>query len=217
MKRSTLFLDRDGTLVYPIHYPSCPEELRIYAGLGPALHNLQGLGFLLVLVTNQSGVARGYFTEADLDRMHAYLRDELREMDVRLDGVYYCPHHPEGIIPELAIACECRKPRPGLLLQAALELDIDLAHSWMVGDILDDVEAGNLAGCHTVLVDLDTEPPPDSPLRLPTFVARNTLHALNIIQASETMQPSIELSYQPLAWQKAARKDKKQIAGVFYD
>ena len=201
MSRRALFLDRDGTLIHPVHFPSRPAELRLYAHLGPALRALQGMGFLLVIITNQSGLARGYFTEADLDRMHACLRAELGRMDVRLDGIYYCPHHPEGSIPELAIACECRKPRPGLLLQAAEELDIDLARSWFVGDILDDVEAGNLAGCRTVLVDLGTESPPDSPLRRPAFVADSTRRALDSLLASEMGRPVVEQSYVPLSWQ----------------
>lgn len=202
MSRRALFLDRDGTLIHPVHFPSRPGELRLYADLGPALRALQKMGFLLVIITNQSGLARGYFSETDLARMHAYLRAELEKMDVRLDGIYYCPHHPEGSIPELAITCECRKPRPGLLLQAAAELDIDLARSWFVGDILDDVEAGNLAGCRTVLVDLDTESPPGSPLRRPAFVAESTRHALDRILASELGRPSVESSYLPPSWQQ---------------
>jgi len=201
MSRRALFLDRDGTLIYPVHFPSRPEELRIYARLGPALRALQEMDFLLVIITNQSGLARGYFTAADLDRMHAYLRAELERMGVRLDGIYYCPHHPNGSIHELAITCECRKPRPGLLLQAAEELDIDLARSWFVGDILDDVEAGNLAGCRTALVDLGTESPPASPLRRPAFVADSTRHALDGILARETGRPSVEQSYMPPSWQ----------------
>lgn len=217
MKSRALFLDRDGTLVYPAHYPSRPEELQLYDSLGPALHALKQMGFLVVIVTNQSGLARGYFTEADLECMHTYLRAELRRMDVRVDGIYYCPHHPEGIIPDLAIPCACRKPRPGLLLQAAAELNIDLASSWLVGDILDDVEAGNRAGCRTVLVDLGTEQAPDRPLRRPAFVARSTLHALRMIQACETKQPFTELSYQPCSWRKAKQESITRNSGVAYD
>ncbi len=196
-----LFLDRDGTLVHPVHFPSRPEELHLYAHLGPPLRALQEMGFLLIVITNQSGLARGYFSQADLDRMHAHLRAELERMHVRLDSIYYCPHHPEGSIAELAIACECRKPRPGLLLQAATEWNIDLARSWFVGDILDDVEAGNLAGCRTVLVDLGTEPPPASPVRRPTFVADSTRHALESILASELGRAPVERLYLPPSWQ----------------
>src|SRR5690348_8254845 len=153
MTRCAVFLDRDGTLVYPYHYPSRPEHLRLYDNIGPELHRLQELGYSLVMVTNQAGLAHGYFTEADLRTMHAYLRTELGRWGVSLAGIYYCPHHPEGAVPELALRCDCRKPRPGMLLRAAAELHLDLANSWFVGDILDDVEAGNRAGCRTILVD----------------------------------------------------------------
>ncbi|HVU66992.1 MAG TPA: HAD family hydrolase, partial [Ktedonobacteraceae bacterium] len=152
MKARAVFLDRDGTLVRPVHYPRRPEQLQLYPDLGPALRDLQERGFLLVVITNQAGLARGYFAESDLQQMHTFLRAELERLGVSLSGIYHCPHHPEGIIPELATECECRKPRPGLLLRAARELHIDLATSWFVGDILDDVEAGNVAGCRTILV-----------------------------------------------------------------
>jgi D-glycero-D-manno-heptose 1,7-bisphosphate phosphatase len=176
-----LFLDRDGTLVHPRHYPSHPEDLRLYDGLGPYLRCLQESGFRLVVVTNQSGIARGYFTEADLRQMHAHLAAQLARNGVRLDAIYHCPHHPDGAIPELAVRCTCRKPQPGMVLQAAADLGLDPRHSWLVGDILDDVEAGNRAGCRTILVDLGTEPPPERAVRRPDFVARDTLHALQII------------------------------------
>ncbi|MHB8596833.1 MAG: D-glycero-alpha-D-manno-heptose-1,7-bisphosphate 7-phosphatase [Ktedonobacteraceae bacterium] len=143
-KARAVFLDRDGTLVHPWHYPSRPEQLHLYVGIGPALRALQGAGLKLVIITNQAGIARGYFTVADLQRMHDHITQELAGMGVHIDGIYHCPHHPDGVIPELAIHCKCRKPQPGMLLQAAAELDLE--HSWFVGDILDDVEAGNRAG-----------------------------------------------------------------------
>ncbi|WP_069804106.1 D-glycero-alpha-D-manno-heptose-1,7-bisphosphate 7-phosphatase [Thermogemmatispora onikobensis] len=187
MMRPALFLDRDGTLVQPVHYPRRPEDLHLYEAIAPGLRLLQALGYVLVVVTNQSGLARGYFTEAALEEMHAYLRRELAREGVYLAAIYYCPHHPEGRIPALAIQCNCRKPQPGLLLRAAAELRLDLTRSWFVGDILDDVEAGNRAGCRTVLVDLGTEGPPESALRRPTFVARDTCQALELIVGSVLM------------------------------
>lgn len=155
-----IFLDRDGTLVEPRHYPRTPHELRLYPGVATELSLLQDSGFALILVTNQSGIARGLFRTSALERMHAYLRAELSISGVELDGVYFCPHHPDGIVPNLSIACACRKPQPGMLLQAADDLHLDLLSSWFIGDILDDVEAGHRAGCRTVLVDLGTEPEP---------------------------------------------------------
>src|SRR6266487_1747231 len=189
-KRKAVFLDRDGTLVHPRHYPSSPEELQLYAGIGPGLRALQKVGFRLIVITNQAGIARGYFTADDLQRMHEHLTSELAQLGVQLDAIYFCPHHPDGAIPELAIRCDCRKPQPGMLLRAAADLDLDLRASWFVGDILDDVEAGNRAGCRTILVDLGTEKLPVenrsiAPLRCPTFIARDTLNALHIIKASE--------------------------------
>ena len=201
MKNRAVLLDRDGTLVLPRHYPSRPEDLRLYDDIGPELRDLQRAGFRLVVITNQSGIARGYFTEADLQRMHIYLAGELEQQGVRLDAIYYCPHHPAGVIRELAVRCTCRKPQPGMLLQAAADLNLDLQRSWFVGDILDDVEAGNRAGCRTVLVDLGTEPQPEQPGRAPTFVARNTMHALQIIEAHEFPGLATELTYRPANWQ----------------
>lgn len=158
MKRRAVFLDRDGTLVHPYHYPSRVEHLKLYDKIGPALRTLQDMGFALVVITNQSGIARGYFTERDLEHMHSYLRDKLAASEVHLDGIYYCPHHPDGIIPELAIRCNCRKPQPGMLLQAASDLNLDFGLSWFVGDTLDDVEAGRRVGSNTILVDLSRYP-----------------------------------------------------------
>ncbi len=181
MSRAALFLDRDGTLVYPSHYPSRPEQLRLYEDIGPELVRLQRMGFLLIVVTNQAGIARGYFTEADLQRMHKYLAEELIARGVRVDGIYHCPHHPEGVVPEFTRVCECRKPGTGMILRAAREHQIDVRQSWLIGDILDDVEAGNRAGCRTILVDLGTEQPSNSALRQPTYIASSTSQALRMI------------------------------------
>jgi D-glycero-D-manno-heptose 1,7-bisphosphate phosphatase len=218
-----LFLDRDGTLAHPRHYPSRPEDLRLYDGLGPYLRCLQQSGFRLVVVTNQSGIARGYFTEADLRQMHAHLAAQLARIGVRLDAIYHCPHHPDGVIPALAVRCTCRKPQPGMVLRAMADLGLDPRRSWFVGDILDDVEAGNRAGCRTILVDLGTEPPPERLVRRPDFVARDTLHALQIITTmavwgswpadlSDVMPPDSrvadpELGYRPPHWPPIATAD----------
>jgi D-glycero-D-manno-heptose 1,7-bisphosphate phosphatase len=207
MKYPALFLDRDGTLVHSVHYPSRPEQLRLYDGIGSELRLLRRMGLRLVVITNQSGIARGYFTEADLQRMHEHLAAELALQDVYLDGIYHCPHHPDGVIAELAVRCTCRKPQPGMLLRAADELNLDLEHSWFIGDILDDVEAGNHAGCRTILVDLGTERAPTHPLRCPTFIARNTLHALQIVRAVEFLAPSLDLTYRPLKWGNCSQQD----------
>ncbi|HEV2656243.1 MAG TPA: HAD-IIIA family hydrolase, partial [Ktedonobacteraceae bacterium] len=111
-----------------------------------------------------------------------------------------CPHHPEGKISQFSFACDCRKPQPGMLLRAAADLNIDLKHSWFIGDILDDVEAGNRAGCHTILVDLGTESRPPTVLRSPTFVAPDTRSALGIVRAVHALEPTLDLVYTPQTW-----------------
>ncbi len=202
MANRAVFLDRDGTLVYPRHYPKAPEELTLYPGIAPGLRTLQNAGFRLVMVTNQSGIARGLFSARDLTRMHSHLTRALSRLGVTLSGIYHCPHHPDGLLPELSVRCTCRKPQPGMVLRAAADLDIDLDRSWLVGDILDDIEAGNRAGCRTILVDLGTERVPGENLRQPTYVARNTRHALRIIAAIEHAGRPVDLSYRPLEWDK---------------
>lgn len=200
MSERAVFLDRDGTLVEPRHYPSRPEHLVLFDGILPGLRALQSAGFRLVVVTNQSGIARGLFSEDDLALMHASLCRSLENGGVSLDAIYYCPHHVDGSIPHLAVDCDCRKPRPGMLRQAASDLDLDLGRSWFLGDILDDVEAGNRAGARTVLVDLGTERSPARSIRIPTYVARDTAHALAIVRAVEGAGPAADLSYIPASW-----------------
>ncbi|MFL5761004.1 MAG: D-glycero-alpha-D-manno-heptose-1,7-bisphosphate 7-phosphatase [Thermomicrobiales bacterium] len=214
MVHRALFLDRDGTLVEPRHYPSRPEDLVLYPGVAAELRILQAAGFRPVVITNQSGLAHGYFQREQLDCLHEHLRGQLRQGGANIDAIYFCPHHPEGKVAELAIACDCRKPRPGMLVGAAADLDLDLARSWFVGDILDDVEAGNRAGCRTVLVDLDTERLPESPVRCPTYVGRNTVHALRIIQTVEGFRPRADLRYQPPRWDRAPRADVELTAAA---
>ena len=205
MKRA-LFLDRDGTLVEARHYPSDPKDLVLNRGIGPLLRSFQWSGWELIVVTNQSGIARGYFTEEALERMHERLRGMLRVSGVELDAIQACPHHIDGIIPHLAVHCRCRKPQPGMLIQAATERGIDLSRSWMVGDILDDVEAGNRAGCRTVLVDRGTEPLPDRPERWPRLVAPSMAEALRAIAYAEGLRPYNEPPgrYRPPQWSAAA-------------
>jgi histidinol-phosphate phosphatase family protein len=133
---------------------------------------------LLIVVTNQSGLARGYFTDADFHAMQASLRRRLRSAGVRLDAAYHCPHHPDGAVASLSVTCRCRKPEPGMLLRAARDHDVDLARSWMVGDFASDVEAGRRAGCRTALVDRSARPAPTGPAVCPDVTARTTAEAL---------------------------------------
>lgn len=152
-RRKAVFLDKDGTIVENVPYNVDPTSLRLSRGAPDALAHLAEAGYRLVVVTNQSGVARGLFPEDALVDVEAELRRQLAARGVTIDGFYYCPHHPQGSVPGYATSCDCRKPRPGLLYRAAAELELDLSDSWLVGDILDDVEAGCRAGCRTVLLD----------------------------------------------------------------
>lgn len=200
MSRPAIFLDRDGTLVHARHYPTLPEELVLFDGVAEELAHLKAAGFALVLITNQSGLARGLFSPEALQAMHDHLGSRLAAAGAGLDAIYFCPHHPEGHVAGYAVECGCRKPRPGMLQAAARDLSLDLGRSWFVGDILDDVEAGSRAGCRTVLVDLGTESAPVDPLRTPTVAARSTLHALRILRHAEGLGPAVELDYRPATW-----------------
>lgn len=186
MPHRALFLDRDGTLVRARHFPSRPEELEIFAGVAPLLAQFHRAGFRIVIVTNQSGLALGYFDAAALEAMHAHLRQELARQGATITAIYYCPHDPAGRVPGLAIPCDCRKPRPGMLLRAAAEHELDLARSWLVGDILHDIEAGRRAGCRTALVNNGGETEwIAGPYRAPQIVAPDTVAALRSIAAIE--------------------------------
>ena len=152
-----IFLDKDGTLIEDVPNNVDVEKIKLTPGAIEGLQLLSKAGYKLIVITNQSGVARGYFPESALFGVEKKLRQLLREEGIPLAGFYYCPHRPDGLIMEFAIACECRKPAPGLLLRAASEHHIDLLNSWFVGDILNDVEAGRRAGCKTILLDNGNE------------------------------------------------------------
>jgi D-glycero-D-manno-heptose 1,7-bisphosphate phosphatase len=169
-----MFLDKDGTLIPDIPYNVDPEKIALSNDAIAGLIELQSEGYKLIIISNQSGVAKGYFTE---DKLHA-VADKIKELLVseglRLDGFYYCPHHPQGTLPGYNIECECRKPAAGMLFKAATEHDVRLESSWMIGDILNDVEAGNRAGCKTVLIDNGNETEwVDGPYRTPTITCEN--------------------------------------------
>ena len=145
-------MDRDGTINHERNYLYQIEEFEFIAEVPQALKTLQDAGFLLVVVSNQSGVARGYFSLQDVDRLNQHMLQQLAQSQVAIDGIYICPHHPTAGIGEFRKDCDCRKGRPGMLLQAAEDLNIDLHRSWMIGDKLSDIEAGFAAGCRSLLV-----------------------------------------------------------------
>src|SRR5437773_4835676 len=140
-----IFMDRDGTVSEEIGYMYDTGLYKPFPWTGPAIRKINESGMKAVLITNQSGIARGYFPESLVHEVHDLLRAELARHNAKLDAVYFCPHHPET-------GCDCRKPRPGLLLRAQQELGIDLAHSYMIGDRYLDVDAAHAAGARSVLV-----------------------------------------------------------------
>lgn len=149
--RPAVFIDMEGTLVEAVADNTDPARLRFMPGAGAALARLQRLGLGLVIVTNQSGLARGRFTRAEFARLQQVLLQRLQaEFGLSIDGVEVCPHAPDE---EGRPACLCRKPAPGLLVRAAHRHGLNLARSWMVGDTLDDVEAGHRAGARSLLLD----------------------------------------------------------------
>ncbi len=151
-----------------------PREMRFAPGAEAALKLFACLGMPLIVVTNQPGVAFRRFRPAALDKVATQLRHMFRSCGAVLAGFYYCPHHPKGDEAQYRKVCECRKPRAGMLIEAAAAHGVDLTHSWMIGDILDDVEAGMRAGCRTILVGANNEIISNrSPLRIPHYMARD--------------------------------------------
>jgi D-glycero-D-manno-heptose 1,7-bisphosphate phosphatase len=150
MKRA-VFLDRDGTINIEKEYLYRSADFEFIPGVPEAIKILNQAAVMVVVVTNQSGVARGYYTEDDVETLHRHIDRELERSGAHVDVWLYCPHHPAGR-GSYALPCDCRKPLPGMLKDAARRYDIELLDSTMIGDKLADIEAGLAAGCHTILV-----------------------------------------------------------------
>ena len=177
-----VFLDRDGTINLEVDVLRHVKQLRLLPGAAQAIKRLNGLGFLVVVVTNQPVVARGWLTEKEVDHIHVTLAERLLKRGAKLNAIYYCPHHPNANLKKYRIKCRCRKPNIGMVRKAVRELSIDLRASWMVGDGGRDVAAGKKAGLQTILVktgyggkDIDYGATPD-------FVARDLGAAVAIIK-----------------------------------
>ena len=152
MGRRAIIMDRDGTVCDEVGYVNHVDRIRLLPRSAAAIRAANDAGFQTVVVTNQAGVARGYFAESLVDEVHDRVRELLAAEGARLDGIYYCPHHPDVGAPPYRKACACRKPLPGMLERARDEMGIDLASSYMVGDSVKDMEAGHRAGTTNVLV-----------------------------------------------------------------
>jgi len=184
MSKRAIFLDKDGTLVQDVPYNVDPGQIRLTVGALEAVRSLHLANYQLFIITNQSGVARGYFPESALVAVEQRLRELFQSVMTPLTGFYYCPHHPDGSVADYAISCNCRKPQPGLLYRAASEHQIDLKQSWVIGDILHDIEAGRQAGCRTILINNGNETEWQlSCSRLPHHTVSNLIEAANVIHA----------------------------------
>jgi D-glycero-D-manno-heptose 1,7-bisphosphate phosphatase len=184
-------MDRDGTLSAEVGYVTALDQFRLLPRSAAAIRRLNEANLLAVVVTNQSGVARGLFDEALVEQVHARMRDQLAQEGARLDGIYVCAHHPVLGEPPWRRACDCRKPEPGLLIRAAREMDVDLASSWLVGDSARDLEAGRRAGVSPVLVltgygrdELRDRIGPDGGAQ-PAYVAEDLMDAVDWILTQE--------------------------------
>ena len=155
-----VFLDRDGVINELVYYsehgiidsPFTVEQFKLFPGVGEAIKRFHEMGYKVILVSNQPGIAKGNMSEETSNKIRQKMKEELAKDGASLDGEYYCFHHPEAKVERLKANCECRKPKPGLLLQAAKDMDIDLSKSWMIGDGLIDVKAGKNAGVRTILL-----------------------------------------------------------------
>lgn len=160
MKNKAVFLDRDGVINEVVYHkemgildsPANSSEIKLLPDVGKAINKFKNLGFKVIIISNQPGIAKDKFTIDAFEKMKEKVRDELRKQEASVDAEYYCLHHPEAKIEKYKEICNCRKPKPGMILQAAKEHDIELSESWMIGDGINDIQAGQKAGCKTILI-----------------------------------------------------------------
>jgi len=184
-KRRAVFLDRDGTLNVVREYVGKTADVELVPNAAEGARMLAAAGYVLVVVSNQSGIARGYFTEEQADAVDERLAQLLSGLGVTIAASYRCPHLPDAPLPQYAVECDCRKPSPGLILRAAAELALDPKASWAIGDRVRDIEAGAAAGCRTIAVDRVPQPlvAEDFGASEPEFRARDLVDAAHYIIA----------------------------------
>ena len=186
MKERAVFLDRDGTLIEERGHICSFSEVNVFSFSVEALKIMNTRDFKVILVTNQSSVARGICTELQVQDIHTKLREYFEKRGAMIDAVYYCPFHEEGIVPKYRKKDECRKPSPGMLYQAAQDFDIDLTKSYMIGDSLRDISAGQQAGCKTILVltghGRQAKGKITTDAIYPNYIAANLLEAVMLIK-----------------------------------
>lgn len=190
MKRPAVFIDRDGTISEEVGYINHPSRFRVFPYAASAIKLLNDRGWLAVVITNQAGVARGYFLESMIEIVHNDMRQGLRDAGARVDAIYYCAHHPTVGEPPYRQECDCRKPKPGLITRATKDLDIALEQSWMIGDRYGDIELARNAGLRSALVLSgygrgEWENQRSLWKHRPDLVAQNLLEAVESIMRSE--------------------------------
>jgi len=184
-KHKAVFLDRDGTIITHIPYLNSPQQLQLLPNAAEGIRLFKKRGFWVIVVTNQSGIARGYFDETCLNQIHDKLISMLKKKGAALDGLYYCPHYIDGIVEKYKVACECRKPGTKMLSDAAQKYNIDLARSVMIGDSLVDIRVGKQAGCKSILIGHASENKEDD-RQGADFAVRDLLEAANLFIEYET-------------------------------
>jgi D,D-heptose 1,7-bisphosphate phosphatase len=182
-KTAAVFLDRDGTIIEDAHYIRRVEDVRLLAGAAEGLRRMQAAGYALVVVSNQSGLARGIISEEEHGSVRERFVELLKGEGIELTDYFYCPHHPEGVVEKYRQACECRKGRPGMLLEAARRHGLSMTGSWMIGDKAADVEAGIGSGVRTIRIGR-AEAAEEDEVR-PEFYADNLVEAARIIVDGE--------------------------------
>ncbi len=182
MKNKAVFLDRDGTIIEDRNYVYRIEDFIPLKNSVEGLKMLMNLGYLLVVISNQSGIARGYFSEAHLHQFFSFFSDFFSSHGIYFSGVYYCPHHPEGNIRQYSMECKCRKPHTGLFRQAIEDLEIDPKASFTIGDSMRDIIAGNRSGTKTILITKRAIHKNDSLIAKPDFTAADLLEAAVLIK-----------------------------------
>jgi len=218
MFNKAIFLDRDDTLIEDPGYINHPDQVKLLDGVADALRELKEMGYKLIVASNQSAVAQGIVTEEVLGEIHDRLKQLLAEKGAFLDQIYYCPYHPDGVIPKYRKESDWRKPNPGMLLAAASEMNIDISQSWCIGNSSRDVEAGLRAGCKTILIDHSPYPKQFEPREpAPDYQAVNIKEAVNIIKMYHRRSSEIVSKAEPSPPDRPATQtrhtDGGQVAG----
>ncbi len=159
-KAKAVFLDRDGVVNELVYFPEqgvidspfIASQFQLCRGIIPAVNKFQNAGYKVIIASNQPGIAKGHITEENFVKIKETMKKQLKKGGAVLDGEYYCFHHPDARVKQYKVDCKCRKPKPGLILQAAKDMNIDVSQSWFIGDNLTDIKAGKNAGCHTMLI-----------------------------------------------------------------